>query len=125
MNANIPTLALRLVLVALLIAGGATSAVASDAADQKIFLDPDTGDVMSTPPAAEPDTARRRAALPGESSEGKSWVNDDGADMYSPDPSAAPALKAVHCPDGSLRMGHAKTRPGQGERDALCAGNPQ
>lgn len=123
MNAHLSIVALRLALVASLLVAGAAGAGASDGAEQKIFLDPDTGDVMSTPPAAESDAANRRVAPSTDADAGQSWVNDDGVDMYTPGTSESPALQAVRCPDGSLRMGHAKTRAGEDERGALCAGD--
>ncbi len=121
MNINIPSLARRLLMIVsmtILLSGVAAGVAAADSGDQKIFLDPDTGDVLSRPPTGEP-----RSQDAGKAVEGTSWVNDEGVDMYTPSEAEAPALQAVHCPDGSLRMGHAKTRAGQDERDALCAGS--
>ncbi|MES1926292.1 hypothetical protein [Salinisphaera sp. T31B1] len=89
---------------------------------QTIYLDPDTGDVIDQPPAAgSPAPAARRAAP--DQGKGKAWTNADGADMYTPDQTDAPALEAVHCDDGSLRMGHARATHGQDAREALCERN--
>lgn len=120
--------------LAALVAGAVLSTVPASAdstdaepSDQKIYLDPQTGDVLEAPRAeadAKPSsagTADRRSA-PGKPSV---WTNDDGDEMLTPAPDDAPAMQAVRCADGTLRMGHADHAPGEDERHALCAGAPQ
>ncbi|MFC3106228.1 hypothetical protein [Salinisphaera aquimarina] len=104
------------------------AAAAGDDSGQKIYLDPETGDALNAPPAQADDTgsARRSTTEPGAESSGpKAWTNSQGADMLTLDPDDAPATQAVHCADGSLRMGHTQSSNGRQSRRTLCEGKPE
>jgi hypothetical protein len=113
-TATMTALALTVLVPGAALVGAATNAAAARAADseQRIYLDPETGEVLEQPPAADRDEMkdatdgtrarqRRAPAAP------EAWTNDEGAEMLTPNPDAAPSTRAVRCPDGSLRMGHA------------------
>lgn len=113
---------------AVLIAGAgllASAAIYAESTDtpappQDIRLDPQTGEVLDTP-AAGSASESQPDDTPAEPAESRAWTNDEGTEMLTPAPGAAPATQAVRCADGTLRMGHAEHAPSQSEADALCA----
>lgn len=99
-----------------------------DEAQQKLYLDPQTGEVVDAPPghanadgdrSAGGDAARRSAPA-----EDEAWTNDEGAEMLTPAPGSAPTTQAVRCKDGTLRMGHTSNKHAaaddESDREALC-----
>jgi hypothetical protein len=107
---------------------GALRAVSADAdsAQQKLYLDPQTGEVLDAPPAHADDNqpARGKARQRSAPAEAQAWINDEGTEMLTPAPDAQPDRRAVRCDDGTLRMGHAsgehRAKGSDSERDALC-----
>lgn len=95
-----------LVMASALSAGPANDRVS----DLKVYIDPETGEILETPPpeAEKPTSfeagakANQRATAPGL----RSWVNEDGVQMITLDPSRGAELEAVLCDDESLRIGH-------------------
>lgn len=103
---------------------GVAGSTAVFAAEQKIFVDPETGEIVA-PPAEKlegtnPGEAGQKARAPGP----KAWVNSEGLQMMTPSAESMPRTRAVRCPDGSLHMGHAG-HAGHDESsdstEALCA----
>lgn len=113
-TATMTALALTVLVSGAALFGAATNTAVARAGDseQRIYLDPDTGEVLEQPPAADGDETRdgtddARARQRQVPTAPKAWTNDEGAEMLTPNPDAAPSTRAVRCPDGSLRMGHA------------------
>ncbi|WP_353218609.1 hypothetical protein [Salinisphaera sp. S4-8] len=108
--------ALALTLAASLAATGTVSA-----AEQKIFIDPETGEIVKPPAQKSEGTnpgevgQKARAAAP------KAWKNSEGAQMLTPSFESAPMARAVRCPDGSLHMGHVGHDEASDDTEALCA----
>ena len=100
-----------------------TASADVDQPQQKIYLDPQTGEVLEAPSAdrIETQSEGQGASQRTRPAEPEAWTNDDGDEMLTPAPDAAPAMRAVRCEDGTLRMGHAESAPSQSEREALCA----
>ena len=122
-------LAAALAVVSLGLAGvlsiGAIQAADAQAqsAQQQIHIDPETGEILDAPPPgqAEPGDDADGASQRTRPGQPKAWTNDEGDEMLTPAPDAAPAMQAVRCDDGTLRMGHADSAPSESEREALCA----
>lgn len=103
---------------------GATRAASADVdeAQQKLYLDPQTGEVVDAPPGhANADAGRSAGGAPAED---EAWTNDEGAEMLTPAPGSAPTTQAVRCKDGTLRMGHTSNKHAaaddESDREALC-----
>lgn len=96
----------------------------TDAPQQKVYLDPQTGEVLDTPPAKAQEPRRAGAARRGAPAQDEAWTNEEGADMLTPAPGSAPTTQAIRCADGTLRMGHAENEGGattaDSGRGALC-----
>ncbi|RJS92380.1 hypothetical protein D3260_12110 [Salinisphaera sp. Q1T1-3] len=95
------------------------------ASQQRIYLDPATGDVIDAPGEAHGSAQRATRTNDGDSPY-KAWQTEDGTKMLSVAPGGGAAETVVHCPDGSLRMGHAGDGSDEADRKALCrAGGAQ
>lgn len=112
-------------LAALLAVGlGLTATSTVFAAEQKVFIDPETGDIVQQPVPDDSDqgVASGDAASRAGVSAPKTWKNSEGAQMLTPNFESAPTARAVRCPDGSLHMGHAAhDQSGDDAAEALCA----
>lgn len=94
----------------------ATSALAGDSdsaqtsSNQKIMLDPDTGDITQVP-SQRAEKQSKSAAGANQKAQKNSgytaWTTKDGTQMIATDPSTSAKERVVRCPDGSLRMGKA------------------
>lgn len=88
---------------------------------QQILLDPDTGDITQVP---DQTVQTDGDGKPVQDADGyTSWQTEDGTQMIGTDPSSAVKERVVHCPDGSLRMGHTGhgDKTGSDDTVALCA----
>ena len=100
---------------------GVAGSPAAFAAEPKIFIDPETGEIVA-PPAE-----KREAPKPGEAAQKtrapapKAWTNSEGAQMLTPRFESAPRTRAVRCADGSLHMGHVGHDEASDGTEALCA----
>ena len=111
-----------------------TSAVAGDqatpssSADQKIMLDPDTGDITQVPSQRAEEKAKTTQGASQttlQPSHYTAWRKADGTQMIRTKPSAAVKERVIRCPDGSLRMGHASRSDEEGSDtpSKLCDAN--
>jgi hypothetical protein len=111
-----PAMAAGIGLAVMALAGGwpGFAAAADSGAWQTITIDPDTGAVI-----AAPGITRQRTTIQQQRS--KARKTPDGAQRLASGSGQATSAPVIHCPDGSLRMGRARTTHGESPRAALCA----
>ena len=105
-------------LAASLVIAGSTAVFA---AEQKVFIDPETGDIIQPPAEQAEGMPPGEAGQQAGGAEPKAWKNSEGAQMLTPSFESAPSTRAVRCPDGSLRIGHAAHDAARDDTEALCA----
>ncbi|WP_353177149.1 hypothetical protein [Salinisphaera sp. T5B8] len=111
----------KITALALTLAASVAATGAVFAAEQKIFIDPETGEIVAPPAEKAEGTNPGEAGQKASIAAPKAWKNSEGAQMLTPSFESAPMTRAVRCPDGSLHMGHVDHDEASDDTGALCA----